>query len=248
MQKSWTWTTCSKNSAFKMFLLEHKRVWFPCTPTWSDTEYKNDVSRAKRSTKRDCVRRAIWPRRVTHCVYNDRWRTHTDTYTRRHTHTHTHTHVHWILLELKCVHVQELPTRTTCVSRNVGDYARSLGFASANSSCRITTRQIRASEASPKRGKTFVSSGKKLRATVKAGYWRCNIVNIAAMLMSAGKWLGGNLAGDRNALRYSQWSGVKFGDLTRINVSLFKRKERERNNFKFNLKINRRKCIKRDVG
>lgn len=130
-------SACSKNSAFKMFF-SNKRVWFSCTPTWSDTGYKNDVSRAKRSTKRDHVRRAIWPRGVTHCVYNDRRCTRIQIHMRR------HTHVHWILPHLSaytCKNCQRAHHVRMEECRRF--YARSLGFASANSSYRITTRQIR---------------------------------------------------------------------------------------------------------
>lgn len=108
---------------------------------------------------------------------------------RTYTNTDTQTHMHRILPLLSAYTCKNCQ-RTTCVRKNVGDYARSLavGFASANSSRRITTEQIRARSSSYITGKTFASPGKKLRAIVMA-CWRYNIVNIAAML-TRGKIVG----------------------------------------------------------
>lgn len=104
---------------------------------------------------RDRVRRAIWPRGVTRCVYNDRG---AHAGIQMHTYTRIHMSVgFWILPRLSAYtcnncqryHVRAKECRRLCrpdISRPVGR------FASTNSPCKITTERIRArSSRLPKR-------------------------------------------------------------------------------------------------
>jgi len=138
---------------------------------------------AARKPKRDRVRRAIWPRGVTHCVYNDR-RAHAGEGggdTDAHARTYTCSVGFWILPRLSAVHVQELPThhvRTKECRRLCRPRYLAVGrFASPNSPCKITTEQIRARSSA----KTLVPPDRNYERSLKRCWWY-DIINIAAML------------------------------------------------------------------
>lgn len=136
---------------------------------------------AARRPKRDRVRRAIWPREVTRCVYNDHGAHAGIQITRIHVHMSIG---FWILPRLStytCKNCQ----RTTCVRKNVGDYAgpisRSVGRSVRFCEFALQNYDGRTSRVLVLAAKTLVLPSRNYERSLRRCWWY-SIIGIAAML------------------------------------------------------------------